>query len=175
MDEVASEPPRRIILIGMMGSGKTTVGRRLANRTGWLYHDNDSRFGAVAARTPRELLAASDEAALLAAEVETLDLLLAEPPPCIVAAAGGTILDPGARRRISAAGFVVWLRVTVATILARAAEAGDRPWRAGDRAAWIERAVVERAPLYASIADLVLDADSAAPDRLVTAIVGLLP
>lgn len=173
MKEVATRAMTRIVLVGMMGSGKTTVGRALARRTGWPYHDNDAQLRASGSVTAHELLAATDEATLRAAEVAALDAMLALPVPCIVAAAAGTIVDAGARARIAAAGFVVWLRVEAATILARGAN-GGRPWRPGDRPAWVARAVRERAPRYAEVADLVLDADRQPPERLAAAILDRL-
>jgi shikimate kinase len=169
VDEIATRRPNRIVLVGMMGSGKTTVGRELAGRTGWPYHDNDAKLLGTGAATARDLLAAGDEAALRAAEIAALDAMLAMPPPCIVAAAAGTIVDPGARARMAAAGFVVWLRIDTATILARGA-GGGRPWRPGDRAAWVATAVRERGPLYEEVADLVLDADRQPVERLVDSI-----
>jgi shikimate kinase len=149
----------RVVLVGMMGSGKTSVGQLLAQRTGWPLRDNDSllreRFGATA----RELLAAGDESTLLAAEVEVLLAGLAAPAPSIVAAAARTILDPATRTAMTRAGSVVWLRVSPDTVRRRAAGGEHRPWPAGDRDAWIRAATAERDPLYAAIADLALDAD----------------
>jgi shikimate kinase len=158
----------------MMGSGKTTVGQLLARRLGWPYRDNDAEL-AQGPGAARRLLAATDQAELRAAEIRTLNRLLDEPMPSIVAAAGGTILDPTVRDRLRAAGFVVWLRATPATILDRVGAHDDRPWRAGGRRAWVERAVAERAALYGAVADLVLDVDAAAPAWLVEDIVAALP
>jgi shikimate kinase len=169
VNEVGPLRTPRIVLVGMMGSGKTSVGRALARRTGWPYHDNDDELLRARSVAARDLLAASDEATLRKAEVAALEALLALPVPCIVAAAAGTIVDPLARARIAAAGLVVWLRVAPGTILSRAAP-GGRPWRPGDRAAWVANAVRERDSLYAEIADLVLDADRQPVERLVDAI-----
>jgi shikimate kinase len=150
----------------MMGSGKTSVGNLLGERTGWPFLDNDAVLQRLFNATPRELLDAEGEAAMHAAEVAALTAALAEPPPAIVAAAGGTILDPAARAEMAAAGRVVWLRTTPATAERRSAGEAHRPWPDPDRAAWIERAMAERAPLYAEVADLVLDADDVRPDAL---------
>ena len=78
----------------MMGSGKTTVGGILAERLGWPFHDNDAMLRQLFAATPRELMTAGGEAAMLSAELTALSAALAMPPPAVVAAAGGTILDP---------------------------------------------------------------------------------
>ena len=84
----------RIVLVGMMGCGKTTVGGILAKRLGWPFHDNDAMLRQLFAATPRQLLEAGGEAAMHAAELTALSAALAMPTPAVVAAAGGTILDP---------------------------------------------------------------------------------
>ena len=99
----------RLILVGMTGSGKTTVGRLLSGATGWPYLDNDELLERDAGRTAREI-AAGGESAVRAAESAALMAGLAMPTPCIVVAAAGTILDPGSRAAMSGAGMVVWLR-----------------------------------------------------------------
>src|SRR5688500_5317320 len=104
----------------MMGSGKTTVGKLLARRTGWPLHDNDELVVRLFDATPRQILASGGEAKLRSAESEALAMGLEAPAPCIVGAAGGTILDEGNRRQLRGAGVVVWLRVTPAAIGERA-------------------------------------------------------
>lgn len=165
MPEQASKPCR-IILIGMMGSGKTTVGSLLAERTGWSFHDNDVLLRELFDATPRQLLAAGDEASLLAAEVDALRAGLQRPAPSIVGAAGGTIVDPAAREAITQAGIPIWLRITPDTIFRRSADGAHRPWPDADREAWINRAVAQRSALYASVAELTLDADDRSPSDL---------
>jgi shikimate kinase len=158
--------PCRIVLIGMMGSGKSTVGELLSQRTGWPYHDNDQLLRTLFDATPKEILANGDEAALLAAEVDALQAGLATTTPSIVSAAGGTIVDVAARKALTANGLVVWLRVDAATIHERAGGGDHRPWPDSDRLGWIRKALARREPLYEAAAHLILDADHALPSGL---------
>lgn len=150
----------------MMGSGKSTVGSLLAKRTGWPFHDNDALLQELFDATPREILAAGDETSLLAAEVAALRAGLQRPAPSVVAAAGGTIVDAAAREAMTESGVRIWLRITPETILQRSSGGEHRPWPDADRAAWIARAVAHRHDLYASVADLTLDADDSTPSDL---------
>ena len=120
--------PCRVVLIGMMGSGKTSVGRLLSRRTGWPYADNDELLTQLVGKTPRELLAEDGEEMLRESESAALRLGLQSPEPSIVGAAGGTILDPGNRRALKAAGLVVWLRASTAVIEQRATGGAHRAW-----------------------------------------------
>lgn len=165
---------RRVILIGMMGSGKTTVGRGLAAATGWEYVDNDELLRRRYGMTSRQLLAAQGERALREAEANALAMGLELPPPVIVGVAAGTILDDANRERLAAGGTVVWLRATAATLVKRAMDATHRPFVDADGEAWLHRAVVEREPLYTSIADVVVDTDTGTPQGTVAAILAHL-
>jgi shikimate kinase len=149
----------RIVLVGMMGSGKTTVGRALAARTGWPYVDNDELLERVAGATPKELLARSGEAALRKGESAAMRLGLETPAPSIVGAAAGTILDASNRAALRENGAVVFLRATPATLEARSMGAEHRAWLEEGGAAWIRETAEVRDPLYASVADLTLDVD----------------
>jgi shikimate kinase len=171
---VPSARPDRILLVGMMGSGKTTVGGVLAKRLGQPFYDNDTMLRQLFDATPRELLDAGGEMAMHAAEAAALAAALAMPPPAVVAAAGGTILNPDARSDMAEAGFVVWLRVSSRTVEARSARGKHRPWPDADRAAWIASALEERETLYAEVADLILDVDEVPPTALADRIIGTL-
>ena len=166
--------PCRVVLLGMMGSGKSTVGKQLAKRTGWPLLDNDVLLRELFDATPRQILAAGDEASLLAAEVQALNAGLARPAPAIVGAAGRTIVDPGARKAMGDAGIPIWLRVTPETSLRRSASGAHRPWPDADRERWVRSAMKERNGLYASVAELTLDADTALPSLLADQILGYL-
>ena len=111
--------PTRILLVGMMGSGKSSVGRELAKRTGWPFLDNDELLERATGRTARQL-AEGGEAALRAAEAAALREGLAVKPPAIIGVAGGAVLDPRDRKRIREGGFVVWLRAPADVLAARA-------------------------------------------------------
>lgn len=159
--ELAPTQPARIVLIGMMGSGKTTVGRLLAEMTGYRYVDNDDLLEAGGWLTAREI-SAGGEPALRGAESGALLAGLATPEPCIIGAAGGTVLDAGNRAAMAAAGVVVWLRARPETLAARAIGSGHRPWLDGDPLTWLRQTAAERAALYESVADVTIDVDDLA-------------
>lgn len=165
--------PRRVALMGMMGSGKSTIGRLLAQQTGWPYHDNDVLVEGASRAQARELLAERGEAALRQAESEALAVGLNQPEPCIIAVAGGTILDAANRDRLAGA-LVVWLRARPEALARRARGAAHRPWLETDAAGWMRRTLLEREPLYEAVADLVVDTDGRRPEAAVADIVAWL-
>jgi shikimate kinase len=158
--------PCRLILVGMMGTGKTSVGQLLAKRTGWRYADNDELLLQLVGKTPRDLLADDGEAALREGESAALRAGLTMPEPAIVSVAGGTILDSQNRRDLQDAGLVVWLKARPATISQRATGARHRAWLDTGGLAWIKDAVRTRNALYASVADLTLEVDRRSSKRV---------
>ena len=100
---------RTIVLIGMMGAGKSSVGRGLAARTGWRYMDNDELVRAATGRAPEEIDGVDGTTALHMAEAEALRLALSVPGPLIEGAAGFVVTDPASVARLQDA-FVVYLR-----------------------------------------------------------------
>jgi len=154
----------RVVLLGMMGSGKSSVGRALAARTGWPFVDNDALVERATGRTARELLAEEGEGSMRDAEAAALRFGLSLSPPVIVAAAAGTILAADDRAALSDAGFVVWLRAPAGVLAARAAGAEHRPWLEDDPIAWFEATGADRDSLYASVADLEVDTSRLDPE-----------
>ena len=152
--------PCRVALVGMMGSGKSTIGRLLSESTGWPYVDNDELVRQTAGMTARELLAERGEEAMRRAESDALATGLALPPPAILGVAAGVILDPAGRERLRTDAIVVWLRAAAAVLESRALGAEHRPWLDDAGASWIRDAAAEREPLYAAVADLVIDTDA---------------
>ena len=175
-----------LVLIGMMGSGKSTVGVALAAALGRRYVDNDELVEQATGRTARELLADGGTPAVRIAEAAALRHGLAGPPATVLGVAAGTVLDPELRELLRTA-RVVWLRARPAT-LARRVLAGDhgaegrhRPWHDDTITPedWLAREDVRRRPLYESIADVAVDVDDAAGedrpvDQLAREIVGRL-
>ena len=165
----------RVLLIGMMGAGKSTVGRELARRTGWPYLDNDELVVRATGRPTAEVLATADEPTLRSAEAAALDQALAAEPPVIAGVAAGVVSDPEARRKMHEGAFVVYLRAPVAVLAERVGTDARRPWLDDDPVAALERLYEGREPLYEETADLILDVDGVTPADLATRIVDALP
>jgi shikimate kinase len=161
----------RVLLLGMMGSGKSSVGRALASRTGWPFVDNDELVERATGRTARQLLAERSEGAMRAAESAALREGIALAPPVVVATAAGTILDAEDRATLAAGGFVVWLSAPAEVLASRAVGAAHRPWLDDDPEAWFRRVVAERDSWYRAVADLEIDTSRTEPDDAAAAIV----
>jgi shikimate kinase len=160
-------PPVRLLLIGMMGSGKTTIGRHLAAQTGWPYIDNDELLLLTTGKTARELLAHGGEASLRAGESAVVDRALQLDPPVIVGIAGGVVLDPAARARLPLVGHVVWLRARAETLLPRLGPGDHRPFMEGNLDGWVRRMIQDRAHLYEAVAGTIVDVDDRTPGEIV--------
>lgn len=157
MSTTTSRSPGHVVLVGMMGVGKSTVGRRLAAELGRPFSDSDEVIEARTGRTVREIFEHDGEPAFRRLEAEVLAEALAAPEPTVVAAAGGVVLDPGNRRRLRSAGTVVWLRAPVAVLVDRVATGDHRPAVEVDAAGTLSRMEVDRTELYTEVADVVVD------------------
>lgn len=153
--------PCRVVLVGMMGSGKTTVGWLLAEATGWPRYDNDTLLDELYGMTAKQLLEARGEDGLRDAEGVALVRALEAEPPCLIDAAAGTILSESTRRALLTP-LVVWLRARPEALFRRAFGGDHRPWLEKG-VGWLQAAESERRPLYASVADVVVDTDDRSP------------
>jgi shikimate kinase len=163
-------PPPRILLVGMMGSGKSTVGRLLAQRLGWAYRDSDADVEATTGRTVPKIFERDGEAAFRRAEAEVLAGACNLHAPVVVSAAGGSVLSPDNRRLLARSGTVVWLRARPQTNARRVGDGAGRPLLGDDPAEAMTRLYAERAPLYAEVADLTIDVDDLSPAQVVARI-----
>jgi shikimate kinase len=166
--------PVRILLVGMMGSGKTTVGRALAARLGWPYLDNDELVERATGGTAKELQEAGARE-LRAAESAALTEALRLDPPLVAGVPGGVVDAEGDRLRLRRDGFVVWLRASLETLVARLRDDVGRPWLEPDPEAALRRLYAGREAKYAQVATLVLDVDHVTPDQTVERIIAALP
>lgn len=170
--------PRPVFLVGMMGSGKTTVGQRLAVAWGRVFCDLDARIERLHGRSVAALFAAGGEAGFRAAEHGALRSLLAEPgfaeSGCVVATGGGVVLAAEHRAMMRAMGTVILLDVGVDTLLRRLADgAAERPLLAdADPRATLEALWSARRDAYRDGAEVVPAED--APDEVVARIVARL-
>jgi shikimate kinase / 3-dehydroquinate synthase len=164
------EPQRRPILClwGFMGTGKSTLGARVAAATGARLVDLDATIEAAAGTTIAALFASEGEAAFREREREAWLEALGGATPVVIALGGGALLDPRSRAEALAHAFVVVLEADVETIARRTA-ASERPLLAGDEAA-IPRLLAARAVAYAD-AHLHLDTRDASVDALSEALV----
>jgi shikimate kinase len=153
----------RILLVGMMGAGKTTTGHLLAERLDWRYRDSDADVESVTGLTVPELFARDGEAAFRRAEASVLAAACADPMPSVVSVAGGAVLSAENRRLIAASGIVVWLRARPETLATRVGDGVGRPLLGLDPAEAVQRLLDVRAPLYAELADVIIDVDELDP------------
>lgn len=172
---MSAEVVDRVLLVGMMAAGKSTVGHALSERLGWPYYDNDDLLRRAAGVDTRTLLERRGEAALRRAESRALTVALTEGGPLVAGVAGGVIEDPLDRDRLRSGGFVVWLRATIDTLVRRASGT-DRPWLGDDPRAALTALYAGRAHLYLSVASMVVDVDTMSPgevaDRIMTELAG---
>lgn len=161
----------RILLVGMMGAGKTTVGRALAARLGYTYMDSDHQVENRTGQTVREIFETRGEAAFREEERHALNEALAVDGPLVVSVAGGAVLDPGNRERLRHAGLVVWLEASPETLARRvvgqAHETGHRPLLGDATLEALARLYRDRAPLYEELADVVVDVEERTAEQAV--------
>lgn len=153
-----------IVLVGLMGTGKTTVGRVVAERLGRPFLDSDEIVEARTGRTVREIFEVDGEAAYRPLETDALLDALASSEPAVIAAAGGVVLSPVNRAALRESGAkVVWLRAAPALLVERALRGDHRPLLDGDAAGTLSRMATERESLYAEVAGESIDVDGRTP------------
>ncbi len=153
---------RPIILIGLMGCGKTTVGKELSKQLRMPFLDMDAVIEEQIGKSIPAIFRDEGEAHFRALETALLRYLDSgtgsDSAPAIISTGGGVVLRPENRDIILRLGFSVWLNVTVPALLARTARSANRPLLArADRRATLERLSRERTPLYAAASHLRLD------------------
>ncbi|MEY4600415.1 MAG: shikimate kinase [Actinomycetota bacterium] len=149
---------RIVVLVGMMGAGKTTVGRSVASRLGVDFVDTDDLVEARAGKSVRDIFASEGEAAFRTLESQVLAESLKSPVDVVVAAAGGTVLSESNRAALREhADVVVWLDADVSALGERASRGAHRPLLDGDVEDRLMALDGERRVLYQSVADVRLD------------------
>lgn len=150
---------RPLVLVGLMGSGKSTVGHAVAGRLGRPFVDTDQE---VEERTGRRISALFDtdgEAAFRRHEAAVLVDALGHRPPPVVAAGGGIVVGEANRAVLARRAVVVWLHASPEVLSRRLGEDPDRPLLGADPVASLRRLEEERRPLYQEAADGVVDVD----------------
>lgn len=164
----------RVLLLGLMGAGKTVVGQTLAALTGWTYHDNDALLQQAVGMTAPDLLDQGGEPALRKAESDALSWVLSAEPPLVAGVAAGVVLDPTDRARLAEARHVVWLRAPIPVLAQRVGSGEGRSWLADDPEAALRRLAEVREPFFAEVADQIVDVDGPTPAQIAETILAAL-
>ena len=166
-------PARTIVLIGLMGAGKTKIGRRLAARLNLPFFDSDSEIEAAAGETIEEIFRNRGEAAFRDGERRVIARLLAQPTH-VLATGGGAFMDPATRALIARRGVSVWLRADLDVLLARVARRSNRPLlKERDPRAVLAELIERRHPIYGE-ADLIIDSGEVPAESTTTRVIAAL-
>ncbi len=173
MAETKPRLDKSVVLIGLMGAGKTSVGRRLASRLGVSFIDADAEIETAAGCTIAEIFESHGEAAFRDGERRVIARLL-DNQPGVLGTGGGAFLDPETRAMVTEKGISIWLRADLDVLIARCARRNNRPllWH-GDPREILGRLIDERYPVYAE-ADIVVDSVNGPHDAVVDAIIEAL-
>lgn len=148
--------PRTLVLVGLMGAGKTAVGKRVAARLGLGFVDADHEIEAAAGCTIPDIFARYGEPAFRDLERRVIARLM-HAPVQVLSTGGGAFMDPQTRAVIGALGLSVWLKAELAVLAARTAKRSNRPLlRGGDPKALLAELMERRHPVYA-LADLTVE------------------
>jgi shikimate kinase len=164
---------KTVVLVGMMGAGKTSVGRRLAAVLGVPFRDADAEIEQAAGCTINEIFERFGEPAFRDGERKVIARLLAEPAH-VLATGGGAFMDPETRQRIKESGISIWLKAPLDLLLERVLRKDTRPLlRNTDSRAALERLLVERESTYAQ-ADVTIESDEGPHEVVVKRVLAAL-
>lgn len=155
--------PKTVVLIGLMGAGKSVVGRRLANLFDVPFVDADSEIEAAAGCSIVDYFQRYGEDQFREGEARVIERLLAG-PPCVLATGGGAWMTPAVREAVDGVAVSVWLRASLDTLVKRTAGRTHRPLlNSGDPRAILQDLMDRRYPVYES-ADICIDVGDEGPD-----------
>jgi len=166
-------PSRTIVVVGLMGAGKSKVGRRLALRLGLPFFDSDREIETAAGETIEEIFANRGERVFREGERRVIARLLAQPVH-VLATGGGAFMDPATRELVARRGVSLWLRADLDVLVSRVLRRSNRPLlKQGDPRVILAELIERRYPLYAG-ADVVVDSGEGSPEATVTRAIAAL-
>jgi shikimate kinase len=164
---------RSVALVGMMGSGKSSIGRRLALRLGIPFRDADAEIERAAGMSIPDIFSIRGEAEFRSGEARVI-LRLLENGPQVLATGGGAFMNSDTRAAIASKGISVWLNAEFDVLMRRIRRRHDRPLlKTGDPAETVRKLIQERYPIYA-LADLTIESRDVPHEKIVDEIVSLL-
>ena len=171
--EAPSLAARSIVLVGLMGAGKSNIGRRLAARLHLPFIDADTEIETAAGETIEEIFQRYGEPYFRSGERRVIARLL-DQPSHILATGGGAFMDPATRAIIARRGVSVWLRADIEVLLARVSRRSNRPLlKEGNPRAVLAELIDRRYPVYAE-ADITIDSGEGPPDLTATRTIAAL-
>ena len=166
-------PQRTIVLVGLMGAGKSTVGRRLANALRLPFSDADHEIETAAGCSISDFFERYGEPAFREGERRVIARLLSGPRH-VLATGGGAFMDPATRDLIKSNGLSVWLRAEIGLLMERVSKRPTRPLlKNADPRGTMERLMAERYPVYAE-ADITVESNGGPHDTVVQQILSKL-
>jgi shikimate kinase len=166
-------PRRTVVLVGLMGAGKSKIGGRLAARLGLPFFDSDDEIEAAAGETIEEIFANRGERMFRDGERRVIARLLAGPVH-VLATGGGAFLDPATRRIIARSGVSLWLRADLDILVSRVSRRNNRPLlKTGDTRTILAELIDQRYPIYAE-ANVVIDSGEGSPELTVSRAIAAL-
>ena len=165
--------PKTVALVGLMGAGKSSIGRRLAQSLALPFVDADTEIESAAGATIEEIFVRDGEAVFRNGERRVIARLI-EGPPQVLATGGGAFMDPTTRALIREHAISVWLRADLDVLLARVVRRSNRPLlKAGDPRAVLMKLMEERYPVYAE-ADLTVESVDGPPEATLAKVIEAL-
>jgi shikimate kinase len=170
---VAALGPRSVVLVGMMGAGKSSIGRRLAVRLCIPFADADGEIETAHRMTIADIFSTYGEAYFRSGEIRVIARLL-ESGPQVLATGGGAFMSAETRRAIGAHGISVWLKAELDVLMRRIKRRQDRPLlKTEDPGETLRNLVAERYPVYAA-ADITIQSREVPHEKIVDEIIGAL-
>lgn len=162
-----------IVLVGLMGAGKTCIGKRLARKLGMPFVDADTEIEAAADCSIEEIFARYGEQAFRDGERRVIARLLDDEPK-VVATGGGAFVSAETRENVRRSGISVWLKADIDVLLQRVSRRNNRPLlKNGDKRQTLERLMAERYPTYEE-ADFTVESGNESPDITVRKVIDAL-
>ncbi|SIR02502.1 MULTISPECIES: shikimate kinase [unclassified Bosea (in: a-proteobacteria)] len=165
---------RALVLVGMMGSGKSSVGRRLANRLGLSFVDADTEIETAAGMSIPEIFAQRGEAEFRDGERRVISRILATQPALVLATGGGAFMNTETRQRVKELAISIWLKAEPDVLMRRVRKRSNRPLlQTADPEATLRSMLAQREPVYA-LADITIQSRDVPHEAVVDDIVAAL-
>ncbi len=165
---------KTIVLVGLMGAGKTTVGRRLAKTLDVNFKDSDDEIAAAAGCSIPDIFEIHGETIFRDLEQRVISRLLTDEQPQVLATGGGAWMNPNVRTLIKEHAISVWLKADLDILVERVSRRGGRPLlEKGDKRVILAKLMDERYPVYGE-ADVAIESGSGAHERVVESIIEAL-